>query len=111
VSSAIADVFVRAYQSLDEEQRREVIAALLSQEEARAHLQDLEILEVRRQEESRPLREFLDELEHQPRPPGCVRLTDREEYRVRVGEHRILYLINDAGQEVEIGSPDYARGA
>ncbi|HPG41987.1 MAG TPA: type II toxin-antitoxin system RelE/ParE family toxin [bacterium] len=30
-----------------------------------------------------------------PRPPGCVKLTDQEKYRIRVGRYRILYSIED----------------
>jgi mRNA interferase RelE/StbE len=28
-----------------------------------------------------------------PRPPGCKKLKGREEYRVRVGDYRIIYEI------------------
>lgn len=31
-----------------------------------------------------------------PRPPGAKTLTGREGYRVRVGDYRIIYTINDA---------------
>ena len=31
-----------------------------------------------------------------PRPPGCKKLSGSEEYRVRVGDYRILYAIEDA---------------
>jgi mRNA interferase RelE/StbE len=30
-----------------------------------------------------------------PRPPGCERLTGREQYRVRQGAYRIIYAIED----------------
>ena len=30
-----------------------------------------------------------------PRPPGCKKLSGSEEYRVRVGDYRILYEIED----------------
>ena len=30
-----------------------------------------------------------------PRPPGCIKLTDSDAYRIRVGDYRIIYLIHD----------------
>ena len=43
-------------------------------------------------------------LEENPRPAGCKKLKGREAYRVRVGEYRALYLINDKAKEVIIES-------
>jgi mRNA interferase RelE/StbE len=37
----------------------------------------------------------LESFETNPRPPGAIRLTDRDEWRLRVGNYRILYLIED----------------
>jgi len=34
-------------------------------------------------------------LAHDPRPPGARRLTGRPGYRVRVGDYRIIYVIED----------------
>ena len=34
-------------------------------------------------------------LAHEPRPPGCERLSGQERYRVRQGDYRILYEIHD----------------
>jgi mRNA interferase RelE/StbE len=34
-------------------------------------------------------------LAHDPRPPGARRLTGRPGHRVRVGDYRIIYLIED----------------
>jgi len=31
-----------------------------------------------------------------PRPPGCRKLSGSEEYRIRVGDYRVLYEIEDA---------------
>jgi mRNA interferase RelE/StbE len=31
-----------------------------------------------------------------PRPPGCKRLGGRDEWRIRVADHRIVYKIFDA---------------
>ena len=41
-------------------------------------------------------------LANNPRPKGCLKLTDREGYRIRVGDYRILYMINDTLQTVTI---------
>ncbi len=37
-----------------------------------------------------------------PRPSGCTRLKGREEWRVRVGDYRIVYAIDDDRRLVEI---------
>lgn len=37
-----------------------------------------------------------------PRPPGCLKLRDRPGWRVRVGNYRILYDIDDAIKVVAI---------
>jgi mRNA interferase RelE/StbE len=37
----------------------------------------------------------IDELAHNPRPAGCKKLRHREGWRVRVGEYRILYCIEE----------------
>lgn len=34
-------------------------------------------------------------LSSNPRPQGCTKLTNREDYRIRVGNYRIIYSIND----------------
>lgn len=42
-------------------------------------------------------------LAQEPRPPGCRKLTgSQQDYRVRVGDHRIVYEIDDAAREVRI---------
>lgn len=30
-----------------------------------------------------------------PRPSGCIKLTGREAWRIRVGDYRVIYEIND----------------
>jgi mRNA interferase RelE/StbE len=37
----------------------------------------------------------IDLLAANPRPHGCLKLSGREEYRVRVGQYRIIYKIED----------------
>ena len=41
-------------------------------------------------------------LETKPRRHGCVKLRGSDAYRCRVGNYRILYLINDAARIVEV---------
>ena len=41
-------------------------------------------------------------LESSPRPRNCKRLRGREEYRIRVGDYRVLYLVDDHLHRVEI---------
>lgn len=41
-------------------------------------------------------------LAENPRPSGVKKLTAREGYRVRVGDYRILYKINDKAETVII---------
>ncbi|MBE2179438.1 MAG: type II toxin-antitoxin system RelE/ParE family toxin [Chthoniobacterales bacterium] len=44
----------------------------------------------------RRLLEVLRELETSPRPPGCVKLTGSSDvFRIRVGDHRIVYQVQD----------------
>lgn len=46
----------------------------------------------------------IDELAHQPRPSGCKKLKGENDYlwRIRVGDYRILYSINDEISIVDI---------
>jgi mRNA interferase RelE/StbE len=42
----------------------------------------------------------LKNLAIEPRPPGCLKLTVEEGYRIRAGIYRILYEVNDEEQMV-----------
>lgn len=44
----------------------------------------------------------LRNLERDPRPPGCLKLTADEGYRLRVGRYRVLYEVNDKKRVVTI---------
>ncbi|AFL73535.1 type II toxin-antitoxin system RelE family toxin [Thiocystis violascens] len=35
------------------------------------------------------------DLREEPRPPGCKKLSGREAWRIRVGDYRIIYEIQD----------------
>ncbi len=44
----------------------------------------------------------LASLKNDPRPHGYIKLTDREGYRIRSGDYRILYAIDDEKEIVYI---------
>jgi mRNA interferase RelE/StbE len=37
-----------------------------------------------------------------PRPTGCEKLSRQEKFRLRQGDYRILYSVDDAGSEVTV---------
>lgn len=37
----------------------------------------------------------IDQLATEPRPAGCIKLSGRAQWRVRVGDYRVLYEIHD----------------
>jgi mRNA interferase RelE/StbE len=42
------------------------------------------------------------QLENEPRPTGCIKLKDKNGYRIRIGDYRILYEIDDSGKVVSV---------
>jgi len=44
----------------------------------------------------------LHDLEENPRPAGCEKLSVRERYRVRQGDYRIVYSIQDEERTVHV---------
>jgi mRNA interferase RelE/StbE len=48
------------------------------------------------------IRRTLAEFSHTPRPPGCVKLTNSPYWRVREGDWRILYEIDDTARTVTV---------
>ncbi len=44
-----------------------------------------------------------------PRPPGCTRLRARDDWRIRVGDYRIVYGIDDDRRMIEILNVDHRR--
>ena len=44
----------------------------------------------------------IEKLASDPRPQGCEKLSNDEKYRVRQGNYRIIYLIDDVEEEVII---------
>lgn len=47
-------------------------------------------------------KESIGNLSDNPRPPGCKKLTGRDGWRIRVGDYRVIYEIDDAGQTVTV---------
>lgn len=42
-------------------------------------------------------------LAHNPRPPGCRKITgSKHDYRVRVGDYRIIYEVDDKAKAVRV---------
>jgi len=53
-----------------------------------------------------------DALAENPRPPGCKKLVGFEdEWRVRIGEYRVLYVIDDKNHRVTIARVAHRREA
>jgi mRNA interferase RelE/StbE len=48
------------------------------------------------------VRDAIRALTDEPRPPGCVALTGRDGWRIRVGNYRVIYEINDMQHLVTI---------
>jgi mRNA interferase RelE/StbE len=44
----------------------------------------------------------LQALAENPRPPGCDKLSGQERYRVRQGDYRIVYGIDDSAKVVDV---------
>ncbi len=44
-----------------------------------------------------------------PRPRGVRKLSGREEYRLRVGDYRILYIIDDRNRTVSVLAVGHRR--
>ena len=46
--------------------------------------------------------EAILELENDPQPSGSKKLKNREDYRIRIGNYRILYLIDENKKQIMI---------
>jgi mRNA interferase RelE/StbE len=44
-----------------------------------------------------------------PRPDGCVKLTGRDGWRIRVGDYRVLYEIDDTAKTVTVVNVGHRR--
>jgi len=50
-------------------------------------------------------------LENNPRPPGSLKLEGGDGYRIRIGDYRVLYTINDQTKRVFVYSVAHRREA
>ncbi len=48
-------------------------------------------------------------LAENPRPSGVVKLSGREAWRIRIGDYRVIYTIDDARKEVVIYAIGHRR--
>ena len=48
------------------------------------------------------VKEAIQDLSNDPRPQGCKKLTAREGWRIRVGDCRVIYEIDDTGQTLTV---------
>lgn len=55
--------------------------------------------------------EHLISLTEEPRPSGVKKLRGREGYKIRVGNYRILYVIDNAEEKVEVFSIAHRKDA
>ena len=46
--------------------------------------------------------ERIEKLASEPRPDGCEKLSGQERFRIRQGDYRIIYSVDDAIRTVEI---------
>ena len=51
----------------------------------------------------------LSELEATPRPPGCKKLKNRDAWRVRVGDYRVLFVVDDRNAVVHVTAAGHRR--
>ena len=51
----------------------------------------------------------LSELESNPRPPGCKKLKNRDAWRVRIGDYRVIYEIHDKILQVIVVTVGHRR--
>jgi mRNA interferase RelE/StbE len=58
----------------------------------------------------RRIRALIDSLSIDPRPPGAQALTGLDEtYRIRTGDYRVVYAVNDAERLVVIARVGHRR--
>ena len=48
------------------------------------------------------VRRAIDGLADDPRPPGCTKLRGRAGWRIRVGDYRVLYQVDDDARVVTV---------
>jgi mRNA interferase RelE/StbE len=44
----------------------------------------------------------LDALSRLPRPEGCLKLKGSSQWRIRIGDYRVIYAINDSARLMDV---------
>ena len=52
------------------------------------------------QDSYQKVRDGIRALAENPRPTGCLKLTGREGWRIRIGVYRIIYAIDDSAKKI-----------
>ena len=69
----------------------------------------LKELEQLPQKHYQRVRDAIRHLASNPRPIGCLKLTGREGWRIRVGVYRVIYDIDDNQQSVTVLNVGHRR--
>jgi mRNA interferase RelE/StbE len=67
-----------------------------------------ELADLPREVHQRIIKRLLT-LKANPRPPGAKKLGGGDRYRIRVGDYRVLYTIDDALQKIEVSAVGHRR--
>jgi mRNA interferase RelE/StbE len=51
----------------------------------------------------------IEALQDNPRPAGCKKLADRKGWRIRFGNYRIIYKIDDASKTITVVNVGHRR--
>ncbi|HEX9962480.1 MAG TPA: type II toxin-antitoxin system RelE/ParE family toxin [Pyrinomonadaceae bacterium] len=73
-----------------------MIYALLILRRAQKELANLDKIEYER------VRDAITSLAENPRPPGCKKLIAREGWRIRIGNYRVIFEVDDIKREVTV---------
>jgi len=60
-------------------------------------------------EEEKRILNKLSELETNPRPTGCKKLKNRDGWRIRIGDYRVIYEIHDKVLQVIVIAVGHQR--
>jgi mRNA interferase RelE/StbE len=55
------------------------------------------------------VRAAIDALAEDPRPPGAVKLAGRDDFRIRVGDYRVVYAVDDTERLVLVARIAHRR--
>ena len=61
------------------------------------------------QEDYERVRDSILKLAQEPRPSGCLKLSGRDGWRIRIGNYRVIYEINNRDKIVTILSIGHRR--